>query len=381
MLRAGDRESGGCELTMRVTVLTRKRVKRGLCFGLGCYALLSLLFNLTTWQHSPSYDTDIRPERLGRAALSDHHVEDADEDADDRDSQDRREVMLPETLDRVLQHHPGAPAARKKLSKLEARHINVIVEDALPGTFAKHASPPESSSEFEDLRPNVLDGDIHPLDRLKAMKAHPLDGSKAERRGGEIQNMEIPRKSALAPRAPVVRAEDSAVADLDPIEEKPHENAERAEAWLAPDGRADDLIQANTDTRTPARARKQPGQGARDAPPVNTEPLRTTPVFNFSLSHATANFKELADVTIYSAFYDDRLSVPLVRMLAVGPISRRRSASTLWCVFATEASEPAQVSFHQTADCSRMKKYCFYMLHCEVTYYTILLLRPRPPCP
>ena len=349
---------------MHVTMLTRRRVKRGLCLGLGCYALF-LLFSLTTWHRGQSDDTDLRPERLGRAALSDHHVENSDEDVDDHDSQDGQ-VMLPETLDRVLQQHPGAPAARKKLSKPESRHINVIVEDALPGTFIKHASPPESNSEFKDLRPKVVDEDIHPLDRLKATKRHQLDRIKAARRGGESQSMGIARQNALAPREPLPREEDMRVEDSASLDGHSQENVQSEGVWLAPDGRADDLVQ--TKTRNPVRA-DQPGQGHPVALPAKTDSLRTAAMLNISVSNTTAKFKELADVTIYSAFYDDRLSVPLVRMLAVGPISRRPSATSLWCVFATESSEPVQVSFHQTADCRRMKKYCFYMLHCEVSFF------------
>ena len=354
---------------MHVTMLTRRRVKRGLCLGLGCYALF-LLVSLGAWRHGHDQRMDLKPERRGRAALSHHHhVEDADEDADDQDQdpQDGQEVMLPETLDTVRRQQPGAQAARKKLSKPEPRQINVVVEDAPPGTFVRHyALEPEGNSHFRDLRPKVGDENVHPLDRWKAA------------RGGEnVQSMSLPSVMAAPREEAVPEKDDSGAGDSDPVEEDSREKSEGGGGgvWLAPDGTADDLTQVSADAETPVvGAEKETDPRSPAALRVSSEASRTAATFNVSVSRATANFQELADVTIYSAFYDDRLSVPLVRMLAIGPISRRPSASSLWCVFAAESSEPAPVSVRQTADCQRMKKYCFYMLHCEVTSCTIIRL-------
>lgn len=371
-----------------------------MCVVLGCYALF-LLFSLTSHQEEAASDPiiSLSPERRGgRAALSDHHHPDGEREEDkdggggDTGGEEQHEALLPEALDRAIQQQPGAPAVRKKLSRLEPQQVNVVVEDAQPETFAKHRPFPKNNASFTDLRPEESGQIMHPMDRLKLLKreeeegekvgkgkktvmvkAHPLDRLRAMRRGGKIVNMDIP-----VPRIPVVldvnpEKDDSGFRNLEPEDnEEASEEAVRDKGvWLAPDGTAGDLQQVNTDSLLVVG--QQPHLDPSTSTPDRAQSLQTASMLNISISQGSANFQELADVTVYSAFYDDRLSAPLVRMLAVGPTSRRPSAGSLWCVFAAESSEPSKVSFRQTADCKRMKKYCFYMLHCQVSRVHLLM--------
>nr|KAG5693019.1 hypothetical protein BaRGS_005643 [Batillaria attramentaria] len=270
----------------------RRRIKRGMILVLACYATF-LLLSVHSWFDGSLSQSATDTENGAQVKVQQVSVIKKDvqpdldqneviEDGDVPGGSEKRHpnsVLLPEELDMAIQQQPVGRAVRKKLSQPHPQQLNVVVEDAPPGTFVKRYYPPESDSGFRDLDP-VAAAPASSNRRFQELRF--LGEREIGLKSGNQEEGEEQVNSLQPGRGQGDSEEDRvAVAHKDKHQELIQKTNNKRGAWISPDGSPDDLNAGR------------------------------------------------------------------------------------------QSVEPVQVVFHQTADCKRMKKHCFYVLSCQTGAHLI----------